>query len=374
MHGDTAHPGPVTGLRAHDPNRSSPAFNHDVALLFAARAVRMFGYGFLAVVLVLYLSALGLSGSAIGVLLALTLLGDVVVSLWLTTHADRLGRRRVLTIGAILMLAAGLAFAATPVYAVLLAAATVGVISPSGNEVGPFLAVEQASLSQLVGDRRRTTVFARYQLVGSFATAGGALAAGALAQVAIQSGASATEAYRLVIVGYAMVGAILAALFSRVSPGGRWPRRRLPWRQSAHAWVCIGRRAWCCACPPCSRSTPSPAASWSRASSPSGSSSASAVDPGSWAGCCSGRTSWPGSRRWPPAGWRRGSAWCDTMVFTPPAVERAAALGAVDAERARSAVGDAPGALQHQPDGRADTPVVHDGGRRTRTNARRPPA
>ena len=191
--------------------------DRDVALLFAARAVRMFGYGFLAVVLVLYLSALGFSGAAIGILLALTLLGDVVVSLWLTTHADRLGRRRVLAVGAVLMLAAGLAFAATPVYAVLLAAATIGVISPSGNEVGPFLAVEQASLSELVGDRRRTTIFARYQLVGSFATALGALAAGAIAQAAIQTGSTTAEAYRLVIVGYALIGVLLAAVFTRLS-------------------------------------------------------------------------------------------------------------------------------------------------------------
>lgn len=191
--------------------------DRDVALLFAARGVRMFGYGFLAVVLVLYLSALGFSGGAIGILLALTLLGDVVVSLWLTTHADRLGRRRVLVVGAVLMLAAGLVFAATPIYAVLLAAATIGVISPSGNEVGPFLAVEQASLSELVGDRLRTTIFARYQLVGSFATALGALAAGAIAQAAIQSGSTAAEAYRLVIVGYALVGVLLAAVFTRVS-------------------------------------------------------------------------------------------------------------------------------------------------------------
>ncbi|HEY7942733.1 MAG TPA: MFS transporter [Candidatus Limnocylindrales bacterium] len=200
---------------AREPHRRR--VDHDVALLFAARAVRMFGYGFLAVVLVLYLSALGFSGAAIGILLALTLLGDVVVSLWLTTHADRLGRRRVLAVGAVLMLAAGLAFAATPVYAVLLAAATIGVISPSGNEVGPFLAVEQASLSELVGDRRRTTIFARYQLVGSFATALGALAAGAIAQAAIQAGSSTAEAYRLVIVGYALIGVLLAAVFTRLS-------------------------------------------------------------------------------------------------------------------------------------------------------------
>ena len=109
----------------------------------------MFGYGLLAVVLVLYLDAIDLSAGEIGLLLTLTLLGDAAISLWLTTHADRIGRRRVLLAGAVLLLAAGLVFVATPVFVVLLVAATIGVISPSGNEVGPFLAVEQASLSQL---------------------------------------------------------------------------------------------------------------------------------------------------------------------------------------------------------------------------------
>ena len=143
----------------------------DIGLLFATRILRMFGYGFLAVVLVLYLSSIGLSGGEVGLLLGLTLLGDAAVSLWLTTHADRIGRRRVLVAGAILMLVAGLVFVATPVFAVLLIAATIGVLSPSGNEVGPFLAVEQASLSQLIPGSRRTSVFAWYQLAGSFATA-----------------------------------------------------------------------------------------------------------------------------------------------------------------------------------------------------------
>ena len=178
----------------------------------------MFGYGFLAVVLVLYLSAIGLSGGQTGLLLALTLLGDAGVSLWLTTHADRIGRRRVLLVGAILMLLAGLAFVATPVFAVLLVAATIGVISPSGNEVGPFLAVEQASLSQLVPARQRTGLFARYQLAGSFSTAAGTLAGGVVSQLAINAGASPADAYRYVIIGYAIVGGALALLFTRVSP------------------------------------------------------------------------------------------------------------------------------------------------------------
>jgi predicted MFS family arabinose efflux permease len=178
----------------------------------------MFGYGFLAVVLVLYLAGLGLSGAETGVLLALTLLGDAAVSLWLTTHADRIGRRRVLLVGAGLMLVAGLAFAASPIYIVLLVAATIGVISPSGNEVGPFLAVEQAGLAQLIPAGQRTGVFAWYQLVGSFATAAGSLTAGLVAPAGIDSGLAAVDADRLVIIGYALIGIALAFVFSLLGP------------------------------------------------------------------------------------------------------------------------------------------------------------
>lgn len=200
------------------PPEPATGVGSDLKLLFLTRAIRMFGYGLVSVVLVLYLTTLALSPGLIGLLLALTLLGDAAVSLWLTTHADRIGRRRVLVAGAGLMLAAGLVFAATPVYLVLLVAATVGVISPSGNEVGPFLAIEQASLSQIVGNERRTSIFARYQLTGSFATAGGALAGGGLAQLAIAAGASTLDAYRFVIIAYAISGLLLAILFSRASP------------------------------------------------------------------------------------------------------------------------------------------------------------
>jgi MFS family permease len=195
----------------------------DIALLFTARTLRLFGYGSLAVVLVLYLTALGLTGAEIGLLLTLTLLGDVAISLWLTTHADRLGRRRVLVVGALLVLGAGLVFVSTPVYAVLVVAATLGVISPSGNEVGPFLAIEQASLSELVPPARRTGLFARYQLAGSLAVAAGTLAGGAVAQLALLAGMSEVDAYRLVVVGYAIGGALLALLFLRVSPAVEVP-------------------------------------------------------------------------------------------------------------------------------------------------------
>jgi len=195
----------------------------DVALLFSARAVRMFGYGLLAVVLVLYLDAIGLSAGDIGLLLTLTLLGDAAISLWLTTHADRIGRRRVLLAGAVLVLAAGLVFATTPVFVVLLVAATIGVISPSGNEVGPFLAVEQASLSQITNPAGRTGLFARYQLVGALATAAGAFVAGLVVQAAGGTSGATADAYRSVIVGYALAGVVLGLLFAAVSPAVEVP-------------------------------------------------------------------------------------------------------------------------------------------------------
>jgi MFS family permease len=177
----------------------------------------MFGYGLASVVLVLYLSALGLSDPVIGLLLTLTLLGDAAISLWLTTHADRVGRRRVLLVGALLMCLAGVGFASTSALPVLVLAATIGVISPSGNEVGPFLAVEQASLSQTIADRARTRVFAWFNLTGSFATASGALVGGGIAGALMASGRTPLDAYRVVIGVYACLGLVLAALFWQVS-------------------------------------------------------------------------------------------------------------------------------------------------------------
>lgn len=185
-------------------------------LLFTTRVLRMFGYGFLAVVLVLYLVALGLDAFTIGATLTLTLVGDTLISLWLTTRADRIGRRRVLVAGSLLMVGAGLVFAATNWVPLLILAATIGVISPTGNEVGPFLAVEQAALSQATPDVRRTPTFAWYNLAGYVATAVGSLGAGFLSQGLLAAGFRPVDAYRAIVIGYAVVGLAMAAVFARV--------------------------------------------------------------------------------------------------------------------------------------------------------------
>src|SRR5205809_5764184 len=98
----------------------------DGGLLFATRFIRLFAYGALSVVLVFYLVSLGLSESQTGLLLTSTLIGDTVVSLYLTTRADRIGRRRMLIIGAALMAAAGMVFAFTRTLWLLVVAGTIG--------------------------------------------------------------------------------------------------------------------------------------------------------------------------------------------------------------------------------------------------------
>src|SRR5437868_2613051 len=157
------------------------ALTRDGRLLFATRILRLFGYGLVSVVLMLYLTALKFSQFQAGLLLTLTLAGDTVISLWITTRADRIGRKNMLVLGAALMLLAGMVFVLTGNFILLVLAATIGVISPSGNEVGPFLAIEQAALSHLIPGKLRTGVFAWYNLAGSVATAVGSLVAGVLA-------------------------------------------------------------------------------------------------------------------------------------------------------------------------------------------------
>ena len=195
----------------------------DVGLLFATRITRLFAYGALSVVLALYLAAIGLDEGRIGLLFTLTLAGDAAVTLAITTTADRLGRRRSLMLGAALMALAGAAFLLTRQPTLLLLAAIIGVISPSGNEIGPFLAVEQAGLAQILPGARRTQVFAWYNLVGSLATAAGALGGGLLVQALQSGGHSAVNAYQAVLLGYALCGLLLIAWFFNLSPAVESP-------------------------------------------------------------------------------------------------------------------------------------------------------
>lgn len=189
----------------------SPA-PRSLRLLFAIRVVRLFSYGFIAVILVLHLAASGLSEVQIGLFLTTALLGGAGLSLLISVRADRLGRRRMLLLGSVLMIAGGAMLAGGASLPVLLVAAAIGVISPTGNEAGPFLAIEQAAMSQITADGSRTGVFALSHVIGFTANALGALAGGWLAQGLQSRGMDAAASYRAAMWVFPACGAVILVL------------------------------------------------------------------------------------------------------------------------------------------------------------------
>ncbi|KAF3908567.1 hypothetical protein ABW21_db0208405 [Orbilia brochopaga] len=102
----------------------------DVKLLLTTRFIRLFAYGATTLILALFLQALDITLKGIGLFMSLTLFGDVVVSLLLTLIADKIGRRRMLAFGALLIAVSGVVFAFTNSYWLLVLTSVVGVISP----------------------------------------------------------------------------------------------------------------------------------------------------------------------------------------------------------------------------------------------------
>lgn len=190
----------------------------DIKLLCLQRFVRLFAYGASTLVLVVLLRELGISQTRIGLFMTLTLVGDVIISFILAIFADSIGRRAVLALGAALMVGSGVVFALSSDYWILLAAAVLGVISPSGNEIGPFRAVEESTVAHLTDPSKRGDIYAWYSLSGTAGAAIGMMTCGWVVQHLHKGlGWDLVDAYRVAFYGYAAVGAIkfvLALLLS----------------------------------------------------------------------------------------------------------------------------------------------------------------
>ncbi|KAI2786821.1 hypothetical protein POX_g09216 [Penicillium oxalicum] len=181
----------------------------DVKFLCAQRFVRLFAYGGSTLILAAYLSALGVTEDRIGLFMTLTLVGDVGISFVLTLFADAMGRKAVLALGSVLMVGSGLVFALSGNFWVLLAAAILGVISPSGNEIGPFRAVEESTLAHLTPSEDLPDVFAWYSLLGNAGTALGQLICGWLiSSLQVLHGWAYIPSCRVIFLVYAGIGLV----------------------------------------------------------------------------------------------------------------------------------------------------------------------
>ncbi|KAL1296760.1 hypothetical protein AAFC00_000226 [Neodothiora populina] len=180
----------------------------DTKLLCLQRFVRFIAYGGTTLILATYLSVLGNSDGRIGLFMTLTLVGDVVISFFLTLFADRLGRKMILVVGSLLMVGSGIVFGLTSNFYLLLLAAVFGVISPSGNEVGPFRAVEESTLAHLTPEAARGDIFAWYVLIGYAGTAIGTIVSGWVVERLRVTRGDVVFAYRVVFWIYAAMGTL----------------------------------------------------------------------------------------------------------------------------------------------------------------------
>ena len=195
----------------------------DGRLLLAAKMVRTFAYGFLSVILAIYLKLIGFDEFLIGLILTTTLLNSVVFTLVASFYADKIGRRKFLLLYAALMSISGFIFAVSENYIALIIAAFIGTINITGAETGAFLTIEQAILPQTLKKlRKRNTVFAIYNMAGTFAMAAGVLLSGlpAVLQQELQHFGIVLNqigSIKLLFVLYGVLGIVLIGIYLLLS-------------------------------------------------------------------------------------------------------------------------------------------------------------
>jgi MFS family permease len=184
----------------------------EVLVLYAARGVRGFADGFAVIILPAYLSAIGLSPVAIGVVATTALLGSSLLTLVVGFVAPRHDLRSMLILGAALMVATGVAFPQIQHIAFVLLVAFVGTINPNTGDSGILVPLEHAMLARSVADSDRTRAFARYSLTGALATAAGSLIA-ATPDLLVAQGFGRLASFEMMFYGYAALGLLGAALY-----------------------------------------------------------------------------------------------------------------------------------------------------------------
>jgi len=200
-------------------NFSLDWLSRDGKLLLSARILRTFGYGFLSVVIAIYLRFLGFNDIQIGLLLGSTLVNSVIFTIFASFYADRIGRRNVLVIYASLMCISGLIFTFTDNYFLLVLAAFIGTINVTGSETGAFLTIEQAILPHTIRDKKRmNTIFALYNMVGTFAMSAGIILSGLPSLLQEQYfGMNHIDSFKILFMLYSILGLVVMIIYFMIS-------------------------------------------------------------------------------------------------------------------------------------------------------------
>jgi MFS family permease len=195
-----------------------PGATPDALRILAARGVRAFADGFVSLLLPIYLIEIGLSSFAIGAIVACTLVGTALLTVWVGLIAHRHSRRGLLLAASVLMAATGAAFASVTAFWPLLVIAFVGTMNPTSGDASVFQPLEQTALTETIDHRRRTALFARYSVIGSLAGAAGVLAAAAPDYAVAWAGWARVGAMQAMFALYGLFGVLSMLLYRPLSP------------------------------------------------------------------------------------------------------------------------------------------------------------
>jgi MFS family permease len=190
-------------------------------LIFLGRALRSFAFGWLSVILALYLDERGFSPATIGAVFTATMVEDALLTMLLSTFAQRIGPARVMVATAPLITVGGLLLATADSHWLLLVGAVLGTLSPNGQEAGPFAPMEQALLSGTVRSGPVVRVFGWYNIFAFLPAAVGAAAAGGTLGWALANGIEALRAQRWMLLAYAATGIALTGLYGVLASRSR---------------------------------------------------------------------------------------------------------------------------------------------------------
>ena len=186
--------------------------SRDARLVLFAKTARTFCYGFLGVLLPVYLAERGMDAREIGVAVTLTLLASAAMTFGIRQPAERWGARAALLAQAGLIVVSALLLLATDHPWLVVAAAMIGNVAVGTGETGPFLTLEQIAVTRASPRAELTTTLSWYNLAGYAASAVGA------ATVA-RAGASP----RLLFAVFLLSGLVQIAAYARMRPAASLP-------------------------------------------------------------------------------------------------------------------------------------------------------
>lgn len=189
----------------------------DGKIIFINRAIRSFAFGFISIVIGIYLKELGLSSFQIGILLSASLFGGALFSILVGHYAPLHGIKRMFLISSAVSVLGIVLYILSNNVIVLALASLIAFISPSGREMGPFLSLEQAYLSYTTSSKNRTKLFSYFNMTANLAVTFGSLLGFLPSTLEHVAHMNTISAMKVIFLLYLALNIVTLFLYSRLS-------------------------------------------------------------------------------------------------------------------------------------------------------------